>query len=94
MNKWLENTWNDTVFWREVKQEKEHEGWRVRLVILYWSFRDYFTDEAALKDKNWIYVSIWGNFQAKKIQKCSRPQAGDKFNVDILEEKTKFKHLE
>lgn len=63
-------------------------------MILYWSFRDYFTDEAALKDKNRVYVSIWGNFQAKKIQKCSRPQAGDKFNVDILEEKTKFKHLE
>ena len=55
MNKWLENTWNDTVFWREVKQEKEHEEWSQTCDPLL-----ELQDEAALKDKSWVYVSIWG----------------------------------
>ena len=48
------------MFWREVKQEKELEGWRDRLVMLHWRFRDFCTEEAALKDEKWVYVNIWG----------------------------------
>ena len=39
--------WNDTVFWREVKQEKEHEEWSQTCDPLL-----ELQDEAALKDKN------------------------------------------